>query len=108
MDEPQKDRPDGLVITDDSGNYYYLRPDVLAGAKMPPEDVEKLRAGLAKENASTDRELSTEELETAAGGFGMPGGIQIPGIPSIPQLGSIRFSPTAGRNTSYSTVMCPW
>lgn len=115
MDEQQKDRPDGLVITDDGGNYYYLRPDVLADAKMPQEDVEKLKAGLAKSDPPADRELNSEELETAAGGAGMMGGGQIPGVPKIPELGGIKISPTnglarlpGGRGSSYSTVMCPW
>lgn len=114
MDEQQKDKPDGLVVTDDNGNYYYLRPEILAQAKMPEEDLAKFKAGLAEASQGEDRELSTEEMEGVAGGMGgMPGNISIPGIPKMPELGSLKINTGSnfrlpGGASSMSTVMCPW
>jgi hypothetical protein len=99
----EQDRPSGLVITDDRGNYYYLRAEILAEAKMPEEDVKKLTSGLAGGTGkgsvsvtsikdlpqivgtrSSDRELSLDEMKGVTGGLAARGGAMT------------------------STIMCPW
>ena len=87
-------RPSGLVITDDSGNYYYLRPEILAQAKMPDSEVKRMKEGLSK-----DRELSADDLQAVAGGLNMP--MAHMGTFKLPQAVS------GGAHMS-STVMCPW
>ncbi|ACA14684.1 hypothetical protein M446_0099 [Methylobacterium sp. 4-46] len=113
----QNQQPNGLVITDGGGNYYYLRPEILAQTKMPDEDVQKLKSGLAASSAGKDEELSGAALEAVAGGAGIGGGIQLPGVVQIPSfnIGSLTASlthskpglPDLGKVMS-STVMCPW
>src|SRR5260370_13569923 len=96
-------KPNGLFITDDAGNVYYLRPEILAQAKMPDEDVKRLKDELAASSKGKQGELSIEDLHTVAGGANVPmthvgtisvsslvshpGGIGGPGMPS-PTLGA--------------------
>lgn len=96
-------RPSGLIVTDDSGNYYYLRPETLAQAKMPEEDVKKLKSGLAKASGK-DRELSIDEMQSVAGGAISAGGLNVPKIQSV---GALRL-PGGGAGAAASTIMCPW
>jgi hypothetical protein len=99
-----------LLVTDDSGNYYYLRPEILAQAKMPEEDVKKLKSGLASATGK-DRELSLDELQSAAGG--VVSTASIGSMPRIQSVGALRvggvgggaFDPSAAVK---STIMCPW
>jgi len=102
-------RPSGLLVTDDSGNYYYLRPEILAQAKMPEEDVKKLKSGIASASGK-DRELSLDELQSAAGGVISTASIS--GIPSIQSVGALRVSGPGGAfdpsAAVKSTIMCPW
>ena len=104
----QKERPNGLVVTDDGGNYYYLRPETLAQAKMPPEDVAKLKAGL-QGGKGQDRELSVDDLHAVAGGMNVQA-VKLPGITSIGSTASMRMPIGApgGDRTVQSTIMCPW
>jgi hypothetical protein len=104
------EKPSGLLVTDDSGNYYYLRPEILAQAKMPEEDVKKLKSGIASATGK-DRELSLDELQSAAGG--MVSTASIGSMPRIQSVGALRvggvgggaFDPSAAVK---STIMCPW
>jgi hypothetical protein len=93
----EQERPDGLVVTDNSGNYYFLRPEILAQAKMPEEDVSRFKAYSAKKE---DRELSGDDLKAVSGGTST----QLPGILNIGSVPALK-SPSP---TTYSTVMCPW
>jgi hypothetical protein len=94
----EKDRPRGLVVTDDIGNYYYLRPEVLAQAQLPEDEVKKLKSGLASASGKegvrvtsikelpqilSNRELSPDEMKSVTGGV-------------------------AASRTMTSTIMCPW
>jgi hypothetical protein len=92
----QQERPNGLVVTDNSGNYYYLRPEILAQAKMPDEDVSRFKAMSA---TGEDRELSADDLKTVSGGTsaGAPGILNIGHVPSV-----------KSDEIPLSTVMCPW
>ncbi|MBY0296371.1 MAG: hypothetical protein K2X71_10075 [Methylobacterium sp.] len=112
----QQESPSGLVITDDAGNYYYLRSEILEQARMPDEDVQKLKSGMAAASPGSNDELSSEALDAVAGG-GMMGGIGgLPGIANIPQLNPNALKTAASlkggkfdlSKVSYSTVMCPW
>ena len=100
-------RPSGLLVTDDSGNYYYLRPEILAQAKMPEEDVKKLKSGLASATGK-DRELSLDELQSAAGGVVSTASIS--GLPNIQSVGALRVGSAGGLDAGAvkSTIMCPW
>jgi hypothetical protein len=100
-------RPSGLLVTDDSGNYYYLRPEILAQAKMPEEDVKKLKSGLASATGK-DRELSLDELQSAAGG--VVSTAQIGNMPQIQSVGALRVGSVGGLDAAAvkSTIMCPW
>ena len=93
----EQERPDGLVVTDNSGNYYFLRPEILAQAKMPEEDVSRFKAFSAK---MEDRELSADDLKGVSGGTStqLPGILNIGSVPTVKSTGP----------SSYSTVMCPW
>jgi hypothetical protein len=100
-----ENRPSGLIVTDDSGNYYYLRPEILAQAKMPDEDVKKLKAGLATA-AGKDRELSLDEMGSVAGGAAF-----VKSVPSIQNVGALRVGGLGGgpgAGAVASTIMCPW
>jgi hypothetical protein len=109
----EKDRPSGLILTDEGGNYYYLRPEVLAQARMPEEEVEKLKAGLAAAT-SKDRELSLDEMQTVAGGImNTTTTSSLRTLPSIQSLGAIKVggggsTGIGNLNLVTSTVMCPW
>lgn len=105
----QKERPNGLVVTDDGGNYYYLRPEVLAQAKMPEEDVLKLKAGLAQSTKGQDRELSVDDLHGVAGGMSVKS-THLPGISNIGNVSSLKMPEGSliGSRTMTSTIMCPW
>jgi hypothetical protein len=92
-------RPNGLFITDDAGNVYYLRPEILAQAKMPAEDVQKLKDELAAGSKGKDRELSVEDLHTVAGGVSVP----MTHLANIPTISHGGTSPVMS-----STIMCPW
>lgn len=96
-------RPNGLVITDDSGNYYYLRPEVLAQAKMPDEDVKKLKQGISSASGK-ERELSLDEMHSVAGG--VVSTAQIHSLPQIQTTGLKIGSPSGALMSS--TIMCPW
>ena len=101
-------RPSGLLVTDDSGNYYYLRPEILAQAKMPEEDVKKLKSGIASATGK-DRELSLDELKSAAGGVISTASIS--GLPNIQSVGALRVGGIGGGpdfGAVKSTIMCPW
>jgi hypothetical protein len=91
----QADRPTGLIVSDDSGNFYYLRPELLADAKMPEEDVKKLKAGLEQASkTSQDPEINIVELDTVTGGLNLTG---------------VRESKNVeDRRAVRSTIMCPW
>ena len=52
-------KPNGLFITDDAGNVYYLRPEILAQAKMPDEDVKRLKDELAASGKGKETLLET-------------------------------------------------
>jgi|SRR6516165_4683114 hypothetical protein len=94
-------KPDGLVITDDAGNFYYLRPEILAQAKMPDTEVKRMKEGLAASSKGKDRELSVEDLHAVAGGLNVPsahlGTFKVPSVISRP-----------GGPTMEGTIMCPW
>jgi len=92
----QQERPDGLVVTDNSGNYYYLRPEILAQAKMPEEDVLRFKAFSTK---GADRELSADDLKAVSGGTSA----SLPGILNIGHVPSVKSD-----EVPLSTVMCPW
>jgi hypothetical protein len=103
-------KPNGLFITDDAGNVYYLRPEILAQAKMPDEDVKKLKDELAASSKGKQGELSIEDLHTVAGGANV----------SMTHLTSFASSNVASHANLLSnpggiagpvmtsTVMCPW
>ena len=95
-------RPDGLVITDDAGNYFYLRPEILAQAKMPDAEVKRMKEGLAASSKGKDRELSVEDLHSVAGGLNVPTA-HLGTTFNVPNLGAHSGSPVMS-----STVMCPW
>jgi hypothetical protein len=103
------EKPSGLLVTDDSGNYYYLRPEILAQAKMPEEDVKKLKSGIASASGK-DRELSLDELQSAAGG--VVNTASIGSVPRIQSVGALRVSGPGGAfdpsAAVKSTIMCPW
>jgi X-X-X-Leu-X-X-Gly heptad repeat protein len=101
-------RPTGLVITDDNGNYYYLRPEILAQAKMPEEDVKKLKSGAATASGKTG-ELSDDALAHVAGGVVNMSAIKI-SAPQVQTMDAARAPSIGGRvgGTMMSTIMCPW
>ena len=92
-------KPDGLVITDDAGNYYYLRPEILAQAKMPDTEVKRMQEGLAARTGKGG-ELSVDDLQAVAGGLNV----------STAHVGQISSSLAArpGGPVMTSTIMCPW
>jgi hypothetical protein len=108
----QKERPNGLVVADDGGNYYYLRPEILAQAKMPEAEVLRMKAGLAEGKKGQDRELSVDDLQGVAGGASPQLG-HLPGVHSIGNISSLKM-PTgpdlrgADMRGMTSTIMCPW
>jgi hypothetical protein len=91
----QQDNGEGLFITDNSGNYYYFRPETLAQAKMTDEDIVRAKAESAKQQ---NRELSADDLQAVAGGMS-----SLPGILNVGNIPSVKGSPVMT-----STVMCPW
>lgn len=95
-------KPDGLFITDDAGNVYYLRPEILAQAKMPDEDVKRLKDELAASSKGKQGELSIEDLQTVAGGANVP----------MTHVGKVSISSDLSRPGGIggmtSTIMCPW
>ena len=74
----------GLIVSDDAGNYYYLRPEVLDKTRMPKEDVERFKHGLS---------------EVSKGAF-------------PPVTGSLRIPSSSKlkdpQDLAAGTVMCPW
>jgi hypothetical protein len=74
----QQERPNGLVVTDNSGN------------------VSRFKAMSA---TGEDRELSADDLKTVSGGTsaGAPGILNIGHVPSV-----------KSDEIPLSTVMCPW
>src|SRR5207245_256101 len=104
-------KPNGLFITDDAGNVYYLRPEILAQAKMPDEDVKKLKDELAANSKGQDQELSLEDLNTVAGGVNFPAATHVHVGASFSALNHLATHssgiPNIG-NVMTSTVMCPW
>jgi hypothetical protein len=98
-------KPNGLFITDDAGNVYYLRPEILAQAKMPDEDVKRLKDELAASGKGKDRELSIEDLHTVAGGANVPM-IAVSNLASHANL--VSHPGGIGGPVMTSTVMCPW
>jgi hypothetical protein len=91
----QQDNGEGLFITDNSGNYYYFRPETLAQAKMTDADILRVKAESAK---LQNRELSADDLQAVAGGMS-----SVPGILNAGNIPAVRGSPVMS-----STVMCPW
>jgi hypothetical protein len=102
-------KPNGLFITDDAGNVYYLRPEILAQAKMPDEDVKKLKEELAANGKAQDQELSLDDLNAVAGGVNFPAATHVHVGTSFSALSHLGTSgiPNIG-NVMTSTVMCPW
>jgi len=94
-------KPDGLVITDDAGNYYYLRPEILAQAKMPDTEVKRMKEGLASKGGK-DRELSVDDLQAVAGGLNVP----TAHISQVAAVSNVSLRP--GGPLMTSTIMCPW
>jgi hypothetical protein len=92
----QHDNGEGLFITDNSGNYYYFRPETLAQAKMTDEDIARVKQEAAKRQSS---ELSADDLKAVAGGMSA----QIPGILNVGTIPSVKGGPVMT-----STIMCPW
>lgn len=92
------DNGDGLFITDNDGNYYYLRPEILAHAKMTDEEIAGVKARGAK---GKGRELSADDLQAVVGGAGS----QIPGVLHIGTVPSLKLP---GGATMEGTIMCPW
>ena len=93
------DKGDGLFITDDNGNFYYLRPEILAQARMSAEDVARVKDLAAK---GQDRELSADDLQGVVGGAA---GLQIPGVIHVSSQSLMRLP---GGGTMEGTIMCPW
>ncbi len=89
------DNGEGLLLTDSGGNYYYIRPDILAQTKMTDEEILRVKAQGPK---GQDRELSADELQAVAGGTSQPPGII--NIGHVPTLSSgVKME---------GTIMCPW
>lgn len=106
-------KPNGLFITDDAGNVYYLRPEILAQAKMPDEDVKKLKDELAATTShGKDQELSLEDLNTVAGGVNFPAAAHVHLGSTFSASSVLSSSHSSGipniGNVMTSTVMCPW
>jgi len=103
------EKPNGLFITDDAGNVYYLRPEILAQAKMPEEDVQKLRQEVAanSKGQAKDAELSIDDLNAVAGGVRFPTAshVHLSTNISAAAIASPKFD--LGKFAT-STVMCPW
>jgi|SRR6187551_21584 hypothetical protein len=104
-------KPSGLFITDDAGSVYYLRPEILAQAKMPDEDVKKLKDELAamSKGKIKEGELSVEDLNAVAGGANVAMH-HVAGISShVASVSALSRShgPDIGPVMT-STVMCPW
>ena len=97
-------KPNGLFITDDAGNVYYLRPEILAQAKMPDEDVKRLKDELAASSKGKQGELSIEDLHAVAGGANVP--MTHVGTVSVASLAASNLRP--GGPVMTSTIMCPW
>jgi hypothetical protein len=98
------EKPSGLFITDDAGNVYYLRPEILAQAKMADEDVKRLKDEMAamSKGKVEEGELSVEDLNTVAGGSNVAMMHHVPAISPLVAASSIMHVPVN------STVMCPW
>jgi hypothetical protein len=103
-------KPDGLFITDDAGNVYYLRPEILAQAKMPDEDVKKLKEEVAVLSKSKqDQELSIDDLNTVAGGINFPAATHVHIAQNVSAVAMAAVSPKLDLSkVATSTVMCPW
>ena len=103
-------KPNGLFITDDAGNVYYLRPEILAQAKMPDEDVKRLKDELAASSKGKKGELSIEDLHTVAGGANVPmthiGTVAVSNLASHASL--VSHPGGIGGPVMTSTIMCPW
>ena len=107
-----EEKPNGLFITDDEGNVYYLRPEILAQAKMPEADLKALKEEAAASGKSSAKagELNIEDLQTVAGGFGIPM-LHIGSSFKIPSFGHTALHHTPNLKLdlgAMSTVMCPW
>jgi hypothetical protein len=92
------DKGDGLFITDNGGNYYYLRPEILAHAKMTDEEIAGMKARSAK---GQGRELNADDLQAVVGGSN----VALPGVLHIGNVPSFKLPSGA---TMEGTVMCPW
>jgi hypothetical protein len=102
------EKPNGLFVTDNAGNVYYLRPEILAQAKMPPEDLEKLKAEMAASGKGTEGgELSVQDLETVAGGMNVSFSRMSFNLPHMNVLLHQTPKLDLGKVMT-STVMCPW
>ncbi len=106
------EKPNGLFITDDEGNVYYLRPEVLAQSKMPEEDLKLLRQEMAAsgKNSAKSGELNIEDLHSVAGGVSIPmlhlgSSFKVPNFSHTSLMHQPNFKIDLG---AMSTVMCPW
>jgi hypothetical protein len=93
------DNGEGLFLSDNSGNYYYIRPEILAQTKMSKEDVARVKAQKPK---AGDRELSADDLQAVVGGSGMPS------LPGVLQIGHVPSLSVPKGASMEGTVMCPW
>lgn len=102
-----------LIIKDDQGHMYYLRPEVLDATRMPAEDVEKSKKLMAEQQGDTGGFLFTSvgrvsnlnvvgsfQVPTARAGVGKlnVGNVAGPGAGGL----------AGGLGKAASTVMCPW
>jgi hypothetical protein len=101
-------KPNGLFITDDAGNVYYLRPEILAQAKMPDEDVKRLKDELGASSKGKQGELSAEDLNAVAGGANVAMTHITALSTSNIAAASLVSHPSIGGPVMTSTVMCPW
>ncbi|PJG51259.1 hypothetical protein CVM73_32095 [Bradyrhizobium forestalis] len=105
------EKPNGLFITDDAGNVYYLRPEILAQTKMPEEDVKKLREEVAanSKGQAKDAELSIDDLNAVAGGVSFPTASHVHLATNISShTAAISSAKLDLGKVATSTVMCPW
>ena|ERR1700760_1553928 len=110
------EKPNGLFITDDEGNVYYLRPEILAQAKMPEEDLKLLREEMAASGKTSAKsgELNIDDLHSVAGGISIPmlhlGSFRLPSFGSAAHLSANVLNRPNFQlpSSAMSTVMCPW
>jgi len=99
-------KPNGLFVTDDAGNVYYLRPEILLQAKMPEEDLKKLKAEMAA-GGGKGGELNVEELHNVAGGMSLSHAHLAFNVPQLSAT-AIHSPQVDFGKVMTSTVMCPW